>query len=105
MNPKSQSKPGNRGIPRILGFIADPLFRGQMIKKWCRDKQKFGTAPFIFDVPDGMHILGVYDTSVSTKTYSSVKEYITQQADKANTHQGDSSFKGRGGFFVGFPIS
>ena len=47
-------------------------FRGSMIKKWCREGQKYKD----FDVPDGMHIMGVYETAVTTKTYSSVHEYI-----------------------------
>lgn len=48
-------------------------FRANIIKRWCRDKQKYKE----LDVPDGMQLREIYDTVVTTKSYSSVNEYIT----------------------------
>ena len=39
-------------------------FRGRLVKHWCRDMQIFQGK---FDVPDGMHIQGVYETTSETK--------------------------------------
>lgn len=47
-------------------------FRASITKRWCRNKQKYKT----LDLPDGMVLREIYDTVVTTKSYSSVKEYI-----------------------------
>ena len=46
-----------------------------------------------FDVPDGMQIQGVYETKVSTETYSSVSDYMIALSEFSNTQTGNSAFQ------------
>ena len=56
---------------------------------WCREGQIYKN---IFDVPDGMHIQGVYETQMEQKTYSSVSDYISAMSTKSNAQVGGSAF-------------
>ena len=64
-------------------------FRGKLVKPWCREMNTFKG---IFDVPDGMHVQGVYDTEMSTQTYSSIGDYVTSLSIKSGTQLGASAF-------------
>ena len=56
---------------------------------WCREGQIYKN---IFDVPDGMHIQGVYETQMEQKTYSSVSDYVSAMSTKSNAQVGGSAF-------------
>ena len=46
----------------------------------------------IYDVPDGMHIQGVYETQMSTETFSSISNYVESMSIKSNAQVGSSAF-------------
>ena len=65
-------------------------FRGKIVKHWCREMNTYKGS---FDVPDGMQIQGVYETKVSTETYSSVRDYTIALSEFSNTQSGNSAFQ------------
>ena len=46
-----------------------------------------------FDVPDFMHVQGVYETTMYTNAHNSVEDYLTNKAENSNTRSGTSSFQ------------
>ena len=57
---------------------------------WCVQAKKFANNRF--DVPDFMHVQGLYETRMSTEAFSSVDEYAESKALQSNTRTGTSSF-------------
>ena len=64
-------------------------YRGKLVKHWCRE---MNTYKGIFDVPDGMHVQGVYETQMTTETFSSVSDYVNSMSLKSNAQVGSSAF-------------
>ena len=41
-----------------------------------------------------MHVISVYETKVSTETFSSMSEFVTATTDFSNAQSGSSTFRG-----------
>ena len=52
-----------KGVNRDTGETVPQGFRGKIVKHWCRDQQNYKGA---LEVPDGMHVQGVYETTTTT---------------------------------------
>ena len=46
-----------------------------------------------FDVPDFMHVQGVYETTMYTEAHNSIEDYLTIKSENSNTRTGRSSFQ------------
>ena len=57
---------------------------------WCKQKRKFSNGQF--DVPDFMHVQGLYETSMYTKAYDSIDQKIEAMSRAAGTQEGTASF-------------
>jgi len=57
---------------------------------WCVYARKFNNNRF--DVPDFMHVQGVYETTMKTTAYNSISEYIDNKSKRSNTQKGTSVF-------------
>ena len=55
--------------------------------------QRLKTFQGRFDIPDGMHIQGVYETQMTTETFSSISNYIESMSIKSNAQVGTSAFE------------
>ena len=64
-------------------------YRNQILLTWCSTKKKFRNE---LDVPDFMHVQGVYETTMGTEAFNNVEEENKVVSDKSNTRMGQSSF-------------
>lgn len=46
----------------------------------------------MYDIPDYMHVQGLYETTMYTKAYDSIDQKINSMAKAANTQKGKGSF-------------
>ena len=65
-------------------------YRSQIVIMWCSQMKKFANNRF--DVPDFMHVQGVYETRMSTTAFNTVDEYAEVKSQRSGTKTGSSSF-------------
>ena len=64
-------------------------YRSQVTKMWCQQKKRFQR----FDVPDYLHIQGIYETTMYTKAYDSIDQKIAAESKKTNSLIGVGVYK------------
>ena len=74
----------------ITGGYSTKGYRSQIVIMWCINRRKFANNRF--DVPDFMHVQGVYETSMETKAFNSLTEWADHKSRKANTQNGKAAF-------------
>lgn len=65
-------------------------YRSQLVLMWCSWKKKFANNKF--DVPDFMHVQGLYETKMSTESFNTIEEYAQIISQRSNTKMGDAAF-------------
>merc|ERR1712227_741268 len=65
-------------------------FRDQIVVLWCSNGKTFANNRF--DVPDFMHVQGVYETTMYTKAHNSIEDYLSIKSEESNSRTGSASF-------------
>jgi hypothetical protein len=60
---------------------------------WCSKRQTWGAGTGkVFDIPDFMHVQGVYTTRMETLAYNSVEDYVQRLSKISNSKFGSTAF-------------